>query len=135
MTLVALDPLEYALPAAFADRVTETAISAARRAGAIQLHHFRNTTVRCTRLLHDVKLETDQLCEKAIIAAIREPFPDHAILTEESGELPGSGDCTWIVDPLDGTVNFWHGLPFFCVSIACYRNGGRANEGGGHAGR
>jgi fructose-1,6-bisphosphatase/inositol monophosphatase family enzyme len=90
--------------------------------------------VRCTRLLHDVKLETDQLCEKAIIAAIREPFPDHAILTEESGELPGSGDCTWIVDPLDGTVNFWHGLPFFCVSIACYRNGGRANEGGGHAG-
>ena len=134
MTLVALNPLEYALPAAFADRVTETAISAARRAGAIQLHHFRNTTVRCTRLLHDVKLETDRLCERAIIAAIRERFPDHAILTEESGELPGSGDCTWIVDPLDGTVNFWHGLPFFCVSIACYRNGGRANEGGGHAG-
>jgi len=134
MTLVALDPLEHALPAAFADRVTETAISAARRAGAIQLHHFRNTTLRCTRLLHDVKLETDQLCEKAIIAAIHDSFPDHAILTEESGELPGSGDCTWIVDPLDGTVNFWHGLPFFCVSIACYRNGGRANEGGGHAG-
>ncbi len=134
MTLVALNPLEYALPAAFADRVTETAISAARRAGAIQLHHFRNTTLRCTRLLHDVKLETDQLCEKAIIAAIHDSFPDHAILTEESGELPGSGDCTWIVDPLDGTVNFWHGLPFFCVSIACYRNGGRANEGGGHAG-
>lgn len=134
MTLVALDPLEHALPAAFADRVTETAISAARRAGAIQLHHFRNTTLRCTRLLHDVKLETDQLCEKAIIAAIHDSFPDHAILAEESGELPGSGDCTWIVDPLDGTVNFWHGLPFFCVSIACYRNGGRANEGGGHAG-
>jgi len=134
MTLVALDPLEHALPAAFADRVTETAISAARRAGAIQLHHFRNTTLRCTRLLHDVKLETDQLCEKAIIAAIHDSFPDHAILAEESGELPGSGDCTWIVDPLDGTVNFWHGLPFFCVSIACYRNAGRANEGGGHAG-
>jgi len=134
MTISALDPLEYALPTDLAGRVHETAISAARRAGAIQLHHFRNTTLRCTRLLHDVKLETDQLCEKAIIAAIHDSFPDHAILTEESGELPGSGDCTWIVDPLDGTVNFWHGLPFFCVSIACYRNGGRANEGGGHAG-
>ncbi|HSO62151.1 MAG TPA: inositol monophosphatase family protein [Desulfobacterales bacterium] len=124
MTLVALDPLEYALPAAFADRVRETAISASRRAGAIQLHHFRNTTVRCTRLLHDLKLETDTLCESAIIAAIREHFPDHAILTEESGQLPGSGEYTWIIDPLDGTVNFWHGLPFFCVSIACYRKGG-----------
>jgi fructose-1,6-bisphosphatase/inositol monophosphatase family enzyme len=124
MTLVALDPLEYALPAAFADRVRETAISAARRAGAIQLHHFRNTTVRCTRLLHDLKLETDTICENAIIAAIRESFPDHAILTEESGQLPGSGEYTWIIDPLDGTVNFWHGLPFFCVSIACYHKGG-----------
>jgi fructose-1,6-bisphosphatase/inositol monophosphatase family enzyme len=131
MTLVALDPLEYAMPAAFADRVRETAISAARRAGAIQLHHFRNTAVRCTRLLHDLKLETDTLCENAIIAAIREHFPDHAILTEESGQLPGSGEYTWIIDPLDGTVNFWHGLPFFCVSIACYRNGGITGEGDG----
>jgi len=135
MTLLALDPLEYALPAAFADRVRETAISASRRAGAIQLHHFRNTTVRCTRLLHDLKLETDTICENAIIAAIREHFPDHAILTEESGQLPGSGEYTWIIDPLDGTVNFWHGLPFFCVSIACYHNNGRAaEEDGTHAG-
>ena len=131
--MVALDPLENGMPAV-ADRVRETAINAARRAGSIQLHHFRNAAVRCTRLLHDVKLETDMLCEKAIIAAIREPFPDHAILTEESGRLPGSGEYTWIVDPLDGTVNFWHGLPFFCVSIACYRNGARTAAGGGRAG-
>ncbi len=134
MSRVALDPLEFAMPAGFADRVRETAISAARRAGAIQLHHFRNTAVRCTRGLHDVKLETDIRCEKAIVAAIREPFPDHTILTEESGRLPGSGDYTWIVDPLDGTVNFWHGLPFFCVSIACYHNGGCTAAGGALAG-
>jgi fructose-1,6-bisphosphatase/inositol monophosphatase family enzyme len=131
MDSVALDPLEYALTTELAYRVAETAISAARRAGAIQMHHFRNTAVRCTQLLHDVKLETDRLCEKVIIAAIRERFPDHAILTEESGELPGSGEYTWIIDPLDGTVNFWHGLPFFCVSIACYRNGRRATAGDG----
>ena len=135
MTRVAFDPIMHAEPTAFSDRIAETAISAAWRAGAIQLHHFRNATVRCRRLLRDVKLETDRLCEKAIIAAIRESFPDHAILTEESGQLPGSGEYTWIIDPLDGTVNFWHGLPFFCVSIACYRNGGRtAEEGGTHAG-
>jgi fructose-1,6-bisphosphatase/inositol monophosphatase family enzyme len=122
MTISALDPLEYALPTDLAGRVHETAISAARRAGAIQMHHFRNTTVRCTQLLHDVKLETDRKCENVIIAAIRERFPEHTILSEESGALAGSGEYIWIIDPLDGTVNFWHGLPFFCVSIACYCN-------------
>jgi fructose-1,6-bisphosphatase/inositol monophosphatase family enzyme len=121
MTISALDPLEYALPGDFGNRVQQTAISAARRAGAIQMHHFRNRTVRCRRLLHDVKIETDRKCENAIIAAIRERFPEHAILSEESGALEGAGEYTWVVDPLDGTVNFWHGLPFFCASIACYR--------------
>jgi len=128
VTQVALDPVEYAVPAAFSERVAETAVSAAWRAGAIQLNHFRNTAVRCRRLPHDVKLEIDCLCENVIIAAIRESFSDHAILTEESGLLPGSGEYTSIIDPLDGTVNFWHGLPFFCVSIACYRNGGPAGS-------
>jgi fructose-1,6-bisphosphatase/inositol monophosphatase family enzyme len=130
MTISALDPLEYSLPASFSDRVLETAISAARRAGAIQMHHFRNEKVRCHRLLHDVKLETDRKCEQVIVAAIREQFPEHAILSEESGAGAGAGGCIWIVDPLDGTVNFWHGLPFFCVSIACYADLGRpAGEG------
>ena len=131
MTISALDPIEYALPADFADRVLATAISAARSAGAIQMHHFRNDKVGCHRLLHDIKLETDRKCENVIIATIREHFPDHTILSEEGGELPGSGECTWIIDPLDGTVNFWHGLPFFCVSIACYRNDGQSAGGEG----
>jgi len=125
MTISALDPLEYSLPASFSDCVLETAISAARRAGAIQMHHFRNDKVSCRRLLHDVKLETDRTCERVIIAAIHERFPKHAILSEESGALAGAGGYTWIIDPLDGTVNFWHGLPFFCVSIACYANVGQ----------
>jgi len=131
MTISALDPLEYSLPASFSDRVLETAISAARRAGAIQMHHFRNEKVRCRRLLHDVKLETDRKCEQVIMTAIREQFREHAILSEESGALAGTGGYTWVIDPLDGTVNFWHGLPFFCVSIACYADPGRpAGEGG-----
>jgi fructose-1,6-bisphosphatase/inositol monophosphatase family enzyme len=66
------------------------------------------------------------------MAAIRAHFPDHSILSEESGALTGKGAYTWIIDPLDGTVNFWHGLPFFCVSIACYRNGGCSPDA--HAG-
>jgi fructose-1,6-bisphosphatase/inositol monophosphatase family enzyme len=125
MTISALDPLEYSLPANFSNRVLETAISAARRAGTIQMHHFRNEKVRCRRLLHDVKLETDRKCEQAIVDAIREQFPEHAILSEESGALAGTGGYIWVVDPLDGTVNFWHGLPFFCASIACYADPGR----------
>ena len=129
MTTSALDPFEDALPTDFGQQVQQTAISAARRAGAIQMHHFRNRTVSCSRLLHDIKIETDRKCENAIIAAIRERFPEHAILSEEIGALEGAGDYTWVVDPLDGTVNFWHGLPFFCTSIACYRSAGQ--EAGG----
>jgi fructose-1,6-bisphosphatase/inositol monophosphatase family enzyme len=120
-----LDPLEYALPADVTNQVQQTAVSAARRAGAIQMHHFRNHALRCRRLLHDVKLETDRKCEQVIMAAIHERFPEHAILSEESGMVEGAGECIWVVDPLDGTVNFWHGLPFFCVSIACFRRTGR----------
>jgi fructose-1,6-bisphosphatase/inositol monophosphatase family enzyme len=128
MTILALNPLDDALPADLGSRVQQTAVSAARRAGAIQMHHFRNQALRCRRLLHDVKLETDRKCEQVIMAAIRERFPEHAILSEESGMVAGAGECTWVVDPLDGTVNFWHGLPFFCVSIACYRRTGREAE-------
>jgi myo-inositol-1(or 4)-monophosphatase len=104
----------------FAGQILETAVIAARRAGAVQMEHFRDSAVRSTRLLDDVKRRIDRLCEEAVIHTIRDPFPDHAILTEESGALPGASEYTWIVDPLDGTTNFWHGLPFFCVSIACY---------------
>jgi fructose-1,6-bisphosphatase/inositol monophosphatase family enzyme len=124
MTFSALDSFDCSL-ADFSNGVLETAISAARRAGAIQMHHFRNDKVGCRRLLRDVKLETDRTCEQVIIGAIRERFPEHAILSEESGALAGAGGYTWIIDPLDGTVNFWHGLPFFCVSIACYANAGQ----------
>ena len=133
MKPVAFDPMEFALPTEIGDCILETAIRAARTAGAIQMRHFRTPGLRATGFLHDVKLETDRACEAAILAAVRTRFPDHAVLTEESGRLPGAGECTWILDPLDGTVNFWHGLPFFCTSIACYRtlDGPSARPAGG----
>jgi fructose-1,6-bisphosphatase/inositol monophosphatase family enzyme len=105
----------------FTDRLVSTAVHAACFAAGIQLRHFRDPAANSAKLLYDVKLATDRLCEEAIVAAIREVFPDHAILTEERGYISGGGNVVWIVDPLDGTVNFWHGLPFFCTSIACYR--------------
>jgi myo-inositol-1(or 4)-monophosphatase len=117
----------------------ETAIQAALRAGEIQLRHFRQRAVARSEALHDVKLETDRLCEQAIIEVIRRRFADHAILAEEGGRRQGKAAFIWIIDPLDGTVNFWHGLPFFCTSIACYaQNAPRApkpdTSGDGHLG-
>jgi len=66
----------------------------------------------------DLVTEADIGSEKVIIEAIRERFPDHGILAEESGLNRGTSDCRWIIDPLDGTTNFAHGLGLVAVSIA-----------------
>lgn len=68
----------------------------------------------------DIDLVTvaDLESERAIIGAIRESFPEHAVLAEESGLAKGPAKNRWIIDPLDGTTNFAHGLGLFCVSIA-----------------
>ena len=63
----------------------------------------------------DVVTDVDHEAERLIIAHIREVFPDHRIVSEESGELPGSAEWTWLVDPLDGTNNVVLGLPLFGV--------------------
>lgn len=66
---------------------------------------------------NDYVSEVDRLAEKEIISILRHSFPNHAILGEETGEQ-GNSDHVWIIDPLDGTSNFMHGVPHFCVSIA-----------------
>jgi myo-inositol-1(or 4)-monophosphatase len=68
---------------------------------------------------HDIKLEMDHLCEEAIVRCIRAQCPGDWILSEEAGLLAGEGGRTWVIDPLDGTVNFAHGLPFYASSVAC----------------
>ena len=65
----------------------------------------------------DLVTEVDTLSEAAIRAIIAEHYPDHAVLGEEEGQQV-EARCRWIVDPLDGTVNYAHGFPFYCVSIA-----------------
>jgi myo-inositol-1(or 4)-monophosphatase len=72
--------------------------------------------------VRDLVTEADRLSERTIVAAIRDRYPDHAIVAEEEVREEGrSAEYTWYVDPLDGTTNFVHGLPLFCCSIACYR--------------
>jgi myo-inositol-1(or 4)-monophosphatase len=69
----------------------------------------------------DLVTEYDLRAERLLTQALRENYPGDAILAEEGGRS-GSGDLTWVVDPLDGTTNFAHGVPLFCVSIACLRD-------------
>ncbi|WP_243438724.1 inositol monophosphatase family protein [Fundidesulfovibrio soli] len=65
----------------------------------------------------DVATATDALAEQAIRRVLLKAYPDHAVLGEEGGQT-GNAPCRWIVDPLDGTMNFVHGLPWFAVSLA-----------------
>lgn len=76
----------------------------------------------------DLVTDVDRQSEAYLISEIRKRFPDHGIIAEESGGSPGSGCCMWYLDPLDGTVNFAHGLPIFAVSIG-YAEAGRMRLG------
>ena len=67
--------------------------------------------------------EVDLACEEQIRRTLREAFPSHRILGEEGGEVGEAHPCLWIVDPLDGTTNFAHAYPFFCVSIGLQIDG------------
>ncbi|MCX5820623.1 MAG: inositol monophosphatase family protein [Deltaproteobacteria bacterium] len=67
--------------------------------------------------------EADRLSEALIVDRIRRSFPDHDILTEESPEIVSGSGFRWIIDPLDGTTNYSHGYPVFCVSIALEMEG------------
>ncbi|MHC4870896.1 MAG: inositol monophosphatase family protein [Planctomycetota bacterium] len=94
----------------------ETAVRAAKAAGEIQKKHFGEILQVDEKDRFDIKLQVDKLCEEKIIEIISEKFPGHAILGEESGASGSSENC-WVIDPLDGTVNFFYGVPSFCCSI------------------
>ncbi len=89
---------------------------AARLAGVLLQRHFGEEHVVDERSAHDIKLRMDKQCQQVIRDALAADFPDYSFLGEEGGQ--GGGEVEWIVDPLDGTVNYYYGLPLFCVSIA-----------------
>jgi myo-inositol-1(or 4)-monophosphatase len=94
-------------------------------AGAGELKRFFNQsfTVSTKEGINNLVTEADHASEKAIIDVIRKNFPDHYILSEEVGAIVQDSNYKWIVDPIDGTVNFAHGIPICCVSIAIEHNG------------
>ncbi|MEW5769523.1 MAG: inositol monophosphatase family protein [Pseudomonadota bacterium] len=104
-----------------------TAVKAARRAGAIINRgslDIDRLTVQAKRQ-NDFVSEVDRMAEQAIIETLLDAYPKHAILAEESGATGDAGESEyqWIIDPLDGTTNFLHGLPQYAVSIALLHRG------------
>jgi myo-inositol-1(or 4)-monophosphatase len=99
------------------ETLLETAIEAARMAGA--LLRERSGTERQIEFKgeNDLVTDADRASEEAIVGYLRGRFPLHAILAEERGAMGGSAAYRWIVDPLDGTTNYAHQVPFYCVSI------------------
>jgi myo-inositol-1(or 4)-monophosphatase len=99
------------------------ATDAARAAGAIHVERYE----RLERIVHksekDVVTEVDHLSEAAILQTIGAAFPEDAYLAEESGVSGPLAQRLWVIDPLDGTVNYANGLPFFAVSIALVIDG------------
>lgn len=98
-------------------------IELARSAGEILRQRFGKPQQVDYKGLTDLVTEADHRSEQFIIQQIRDNFPNHAIVGEESGVHSGSENDQWYVDPLDGTINYAHGVPLFCVSIGYARNG------------
>jgi myo-inositol-1(or 4)-monophosphatase len=105
------------------------AIQTARDAGAILSDRLGRALQVSNKGDIDLVTEADLASEKLIIERIKSHYPRHAILAEESGStagvevVPGKSEWQWIIDPLDGTTNYAHGYPCFCVSIALERDG------------
>jgi myo-inositol-1(or 4)-monophosphatase len=99
------------------EQIKQVAFKAAREAGAVlkqRVGHIKSLNYKGA---FDIVTDVDKESERLVIATIREKFPDHQILGEESGAHISNSLKRWIIDPLDGTTNFAHGYPFFSVSI------------------
>ena len=112
-----------------ADLAFTTAL--AERAGKLLLERFEKVEQIDYKSAKDVVTEVDHLSEALIIDAIRATYPGDGIIAEESGDhVTGAGDAptagigrAWVIDPLDGTINYANGIPFFCVAIALVEAG------------
>ena len=102
-----------------------TAVKAARKAGTIITRasfDVDKLTIRAKRQ-HDFVSEVDHAAEDAIIGMLKKAYPGHGFLAEESGYKDRDAEYLWVIDPLDGTTNFLHGVPQYCVSIGLLHKG------------
>jgi myo-inositol-1(or 4)-monophosphatase len=111
----------FAADVAFAREIAE-------RAGRLQLERYERVGHVSHKSPKDVVTEVDHLSEDLILAAIRARYPGDGILAEESGAAQSAARAlahgrTWVIDPLDGTINYANGIPFFCVSVGLVVDG------------
>ena len=101
------------------------ALLKATEAAAAEIKRFFNGEFEITNKegINNPVTEADHAAEKAIFEVIRQEFPEHFILSEESGEIVMDSSYKWIIDPIDGTINFANGIPLCCVSIGIEYNG------------
>lgn len=100
----------------------DIAVDLARKAGAIQMAHLGKAHTIDYKGPINIVTEVDAQCEKLIVDGLIAAFPDHGIVAEEGSSRPTKNGYEWIVDPLDGTVNYTHGYPLFGPSIALTYN-------------
>lgn len=96
----------------------EAAIAAAREAGTLLVKCLREGVACLDKGAHDIVTEADHASERQILERLHASFPDHGFVCEESGVRRSDAPARWYVDPLDGTKNFAHGHPGFCVTLA-----------------
>ncbi len=128
--MLASDPLWRNAPAAttwcFMEPMLTIALRAGRKAAELIERAFERVDLLTieTKSRNDYVTEVDKAAEKEIIYHLRKAYPDHSIRGEEGGHQAGKNpDYEWIIDPLDGTTNFIHGVPHFSISIACKYKG------------
>ncbi len=104
----------------------KTTLLNAVEAGAKELRrYFNNSDLKISNKegINNWVTEADHASEKAIIETIHKDYPDHFILSEETGEIKSNSEYKWIIDPIDGTINFASGIPLCCVSIGIEKEG------------
>lgn len=104
-------------------QVLELAKRAARAGGEVISRYYEEGVTMRYKEVADMVSDADVESEHAIVAAIRETFPDHAVLGEESYAGDIEAEHLWVIDPLDGTTNFAHQIPHFAISVAYYHQG------------
>lgn len=98
------------------------AIDAAREAGIVLNESFQKTKTMSLKGKGDIVTDIDVQVEKIILDAIKSSFPDHNILSEEAGTIGGNSPYTWVVDPIDGTTNYYYGMNPYRVGICLLEN-------------
>jgi len=111
------------------NRALACAVTAARGAGELMRANLRSLKKINEATQHDIKLELDVRCQKTIERTLRGAFPSVAVLGEEGVLGDPEAPLRWVVDPIDGTVNFFYGIPHACVSIALQERNGTSGAG------